>query len=31
VVLNDGHPEHLDAAVERLDAYYRMLAAMPAG
>lgn len=31
VVLNDGHPEHLDAAVERLDAYYRTLAAMPAG
>ena len=30
VVLNDGHPEHLDAAVERLDAYYRTLAAMPA-
>lgn len=27
VVLNDGHPEHLDAAVERLDAYYRTLAA----
>ncbi len=26
VVLNDGHPEHLDAAVERLDAYYRSLA-----
>ncbi len=31
VVLNDGHPDHLDAAVERLDAYYRTLAAMPAG
>lgn len=31
VVLNDGHPEHLDAAVERLDAYYRTLAAMSAG
>ncbi len=30
VVLNDGHPDHLDAAVERLDAYYRTLAAMPA-
>lgn len=31
VVLNDGHPDHLDAAVERLDAYYRTLTAMPAG
>lgn len=31
VVLNDGHPDHLDAAIERLDAYYRTLAAMPAG
>jgi dephospho-CoA kinase len=26
VVLNDGHPDHLDAAVARLDAHYRALA-----
>lgn len=29
VVVNDGHPEHLDARVAELDAHYRAMAAAP--